>query len=115
MNAKALDDVLAEVVRRIVAVADPERIILFGSAARGEVKPDSDLDLLVVKPGAHRRKLAQKIYERLFGVGYPVDVIVVVPEDIEKYKDTIGLIIGPALQEGRVVYERKAPASRRPS
>ena len=54
-----IPDVLDEVVQRIVAVADPEKIILFGPAARGELGPDSDLDLLVVKSGVHRRKLAQ--------------------------------------------------------
>ena len=54
-----IPDVLDEVVQRIVAVADPEKIILFGSAARGELGPDSDLDLLVVKSEVHRRKLAQ--------------------------------------------------------
>ena len=108
-----IPDVLDEVVQRIVAVADPEKIILFGSAARGELGPDSDLDLLVVKSGVHRRKLAQS-YEKLLGVGYPVDVIVVTPEDIERYGDAIGLIVGPALlREGRVIYERKTPASER--
>ena len=108
-----IPDVLDEVVQRIVAVADPEKIILFGSAARGELGPDSDLDLLVVKSGVHRRKLAQSIYEKLLGVGYPVDVIVVTPEDIERYGDAIGLIVGLALREGRVIYERKTPAYER--
>jgi len=60
---------------------------------------------LVAKPGAHRRKLAQRIYENLFGVGCPVDVVVVTPEDIERYKDAIGLIIGPALREGKTIWE----------
>jgi uncharacterized protein len=51
--------ILAEVVRRIVEVAHPDRIVLFGSAARGQMGPDSDLDLLVVKAGVpHRRRLA---------------------------------------------------------
>jgi len=108
-----IPDVLDEVVQRIVAVADPEKIILFGPAARGELGPDSDLDLLVVKSGVHRRKLAQSIYEKLLGVGYPVDVIVVTPEDIEKYGDAIGLILDPALREGKVIYERKTPTSER--
>jgi len=97
--------VLAEVVRRIVEVASPERIILFGSAARGEAGPESDLDLLVVKPGvAHRRRLAQQIYQNLVGVAVPVDVLVVTPEDIETWRDRVGTIIGPAMTEGRVVY-----------
>ncbi len=99
-------DVLAEVVRRIVEVAQPDRIILFGSAVRGEMGPNSDLDLLVVKSGVHRRHLAQAIYRNLIGVGFPVDIVVVTPEDIERYGDSIGLVLEPALQEGRMVYER---------
>jgi predicted nucleotidyltransferase len=97
---------LDEIVRRIVEVATPDRIILFGSAARGEMGPHSDVDLLVVKSGAHRRRLAQAIYRRLIGVRYAVDVIVVTPEDIEKYKDSFALVIEPALREGKVVYAR---------
>ncbi len=98
--------VLDEIVRRIVAVADPDRIILFGSAARGEMGRHSDLDMLVVKSGGvHRRKLAQEIYMSLLGVGHPVDVVVATPEDLERYKDSIGLIYRTALQEGKVIYE----------
>ena len=93
-----------EIVRRIVEVADPERIILFGSAARGQARPDSDIDLLVVKEGAHRRKLSQAIYRRLLGIGRSVDVVVVTPEDIERYRDSVGLVIRPALEEGKTIY-----------
>jgi predicted nucleotidyltransferase len=104
--------VLDEIVRRIVAVADPDRIILLGSAARGEMGRHSDLDLLVVKSGGvHRRKLAQEIYMSLLGVGHPVDVVVT-PEDIERYRDAIGLVVEPAVREGRVVYDRATAASR---
>jgi hypothetical protein len=69
------------------------------------VGSDSDLDLLVVKSGVpHRRRLAQQIYLRLFGVPVPVDVIVVTPEDVQAFRDKVGTIIGPALQEGRQIY-----------
>lgn len=95
---------LDEVIRRIVAVARPERIILFGSAARGDAGPDSDLDLLVVKAGVHRRHLAQEIYRGLFGIPVPVDVIVVRPEDVRAFQGKVGTIIDPALREGREVY-----------
>jgi predicted nucleotidyltransferase len=98
--------VLDEIVRRIVEVATPEKIILFGSTARGEMGPNSDLDLLVVKSGAHRRRLAQAIYMNLIGVGQAVDVVVVTPEDVERYKDSFALVIEPALREGKVVYVR---------
>ncbi|MGB9777355.1 MAG: nucleotidyltransferase domain-containing protein [Anaerolineae bacterium] len=102
-----MDRILAEVIRRIVEAAHPEKIILFGSAARGEWGPESDLDLLVVKSGVHRRRLAHAIYRNLIGVGFPVDIIVVTPEDIERYGNAVGLIIEPALREGKVVYERQ--------
>lgn len=95
---------LQEIVRRIVQVAQPEKIILFGSAARGEMGPHSDVDLLVAKCGAHRRKLAMAIYRSLRGVGWAKDVIVVTPEDIERYGTCPALIIEPALREGRIVY-----------
>ena len=98
-------DALAEIIRRIVRVAAPERIVLFGSGARGEAGPDSDLDLLVIKPGQyHRGRLTEAIYRSLIGVGQAVDVVVVTPEDVERYRDTPALVIAPALREGRVVY-----------
>lgn len=97
--------VLDEIIRRIVEVAQPEKIIMFGSAARGEMGPNSDVDVLVVKSNvAHRGRLAGDIYMNLIGAGQAVDVIVVTPEDIERYKDAIGLVIKPALREGRVIY-----------
>jgi predicted nucleotidyltransferase len=104
-HTMAAADLLSEVIRRVVEVASPDRIILFGSAARGEASPDSDVDLLVVKAGVtHRRRLAQRIYSHLVGLEVPVDVLVVTPDDIEKFKDKTGTIIGPALREGREVY-----------
>ncbi|MBI4540739.1 MAG: nucleotidyltransferase domain-containing protein [Gemmatimonadetes bacterium] len=97
--------VLDEIVRRVVEVARPDRIILFGSAARGEMGPDSDVDLLVVKSGVeHRRRLAQAIHRAMSGVEAAVDVLVVMPEDIEQYRDKVRPIIGPAMREGREVY-----------
>ncbi len=104
MNPGKRQEILEEVVRRIVQTADPEKIILFGSAARGKAGPESDLDLLVIKAGVHRRRLARKIYRNLYGVGAAVDIVVVTPEDIERYRDTHALVIKPALQEGRVLY-----------
>lgn len=104
-RSKGLPDpaALDELVRRIVEVARPDRIVLFGSAARGEMGPDSDLDVLVVKSGVeHRRRLAQDIYMNLSGVG--VDVIVLTPEDIEVQRDRVGSVVGPALDEGRVIH-----------
>lgn len=94
-----------EVVRRIVEVAHPEKIILFGSAARGEMSPHSDLDILVVKSGADHWGLSGRIRRALRGVNAAVDLVVATPENIERYKDSHPLVYKPALREGRVVYE----------
>jgi predicted nucleotidyltransferase len=99
------DDVLAEAVRRIVEAAHPKKIILFGSAVRGEMGPDSDMDLLVVIPsGGHRRKTAQRIYRHLIGMGFATDIVVVTEGDIEEFRNHIGMVIRPALEEGRELY-----------
>ena len=106
MKEQRLDQsTLDDIIRRIVEVAQPEKIILFGSAARGEMGPHSDMDLLVVKAGAHRGSLTGHIYEKLYGVEAAVDVVVVTPTDVERYKDSHALVIKPALREGRVIYE----------
>ena len=106
MSGTELDQpTLDEVVRRIVEVARPERIILFGSGARGEMGPHSDLDLLIVKDGVDALDLMGRIYRNLRGVGAAVDAIVVSPRDVERYGNSHALIIKPALREGTVVYE----------
>ncbi len=97
--------VLAEVIRRIVEVADPEKIILFGSAARGDMTRHSDLDLLIIKEGGDALDLMGRIYMRLHGVGTAVDALVVAPEDVERFKNSHALVFRPALKEGRVIYE----------
>jgi len=105
MMGQVRQEVLDEIIWRIVEVAQPEKIILFGSAVRGEMGPNSDVDLLVVKSDiTHRGRLSGAIYMNLIGVGQAVDVIVVTPEDIKRYQHAIGLVIEPALQEGRVIY-----------
>jgi predicted nucleotidyltransferase len=102
-------ETLDEIVRRIVEGFAPEKIILFGSHAKGSSGPDSDVDLLVVMhPGGSRRKKATEIDLSLVGVNVPVDVIVVTPEELQRDQDRIGTLIRPALKEGRVLYERAA-------
>jgi len=94
-----------ELVKRMVEAVRPLRIILFGSAARGEMGPDSDIDLLVVMPeGIHRRRTAQIIYRNLRGLGFAKDVVVVTESDIEKYGENPSLIIYPALKQGKELY-----------
>lgn len=98
---------LARITRRIVETAHPQKVILFGSAARGQMGPDSDLDFLVIKPGITRRRdEARRIRRALHGIalGTPKDVIVVTPRDVTRYGDTIGFVLRPALREGRILY-----------
>ena len=97
--------VLDRVIRRVVQVAQPEKIILFGSAAQGRMGPHSDLDLLIVRGGVDALDLMGDIYLNLRGVGAAVDAIVASPDDVERYRDSHGMIIHEALKEGRVVYE----------
>jgi uncharacterized protein len=100
---------LDELVRRIVAAVHPLRIILFGSAARGEMGPDSDLDVLVVMPdGVHRRETARLIRRHLMGLGFAKDILVVTESDVEKHRANPYLIIKLAMDEGKELYH--APA-----
>jgi predicted nucleotidyltransferase len=96
---------LQDIIRRIVDVAQPECIILFGSAARGEMGPHSDVDVLVVKRGNYNpSQVVGDIYMSLYGIRQAVDVLVVTPEQLEQYRDRHCLVIAPALREGKEVY-----------
>ena len=101
------DPILQEIIQRIVDVAAPQRIVLFGSRARGTASPDSDYDLLVIGRNVRqRRRMAMDIYRRLRGIPYGVDVIVDTPEHLAAMAAKPGFIYAEALQEGAVVYER---------
>ena len=94
-------------VQRLAERYHPDKIILFGSYARGRVTPDSDVDLLVVLPvTGSTRKAAVEMDVALADRDLPLDLIVVTPGEFERYRDTIGSVIYPAVQEGRVMYER---------
>ena len=105
--------ILADTIARVVRAAKPEKIVLFGSAARGTMGPHSDLDLLVIKGGKFdRQRITTAIYRNLSG-NVAVDAVVVTPEEVERYRDTHCLVICPALREGKVVYGAyAAPAGR---
>lgn len=96
---------LAEIVRRIVETSDPEKIILFGSTARGDAGPHSDMDFLTIKTTSSKRELSANIRRAMYGVDVSIDLVVVSPEDVERYKDSHCLVIKPALKDGVVVYD----------
>lgn len=106
---------LDEIVRRVVEAAQLDRVILFGSAARGDMGPHSDVDLLLIKSGVkHRGQVEERIYMKLFGVDVPVDVVVVTPEDVARIGDRVGSVIRPALREGQEIYAALATRPRPP-
>jgi predicted nucleotidyltransferase len=94
-------------VKRIVKQFDPEQIILFGSQARGDAGPDSDVDLLVVMhfEGSKLDKMVE-LRGALPDSTVPVDILVTTPEDFAWRKDVVGTIEWPAFREGKVLYAR---------
>jgi predicted nucleotidyltransferase len=103
---------IARMARRLARQFHPDRIILFGSHARGDAGPDSDIDLLVVLPlkNPRREKAALELAMRLavHDIKYPKDIIVVTPEEVERQRGLSGTIVHPALLEGRTVYVRQS-------
>jgi predicted nucleotidyltransferase len=109
VHAEQADAKIAEMVRRIVERFHPEKIVLFGSYARGNPTGDSDVDLLVVmQVTTSKRKQAAEIDVALADIGLPKDIIVVTPDEVERYRDVVGSIVYPAIREGKVLYEHAA-------
>jgi predicted nucleotidyltransferase len=100
---------IERMVKRIVDEFAPQRIILFGSYARGTYGPDSDVDLLVImNVEGSKKEIAIQIDRTLIDRKIPLDIIVATPEDVERYRGLVGNVIRPALEEGRILYERAA-------
>lgn len=98
---------LPTIKRRIVRRFHPERIIVFGSQARGDADPDSDIDLLVVvSNGRDRRQLVRSIRIALSDVKVSKDVFVTTPAEAARYGDVIGTLVEPVLREGVTIYAR---------
>jgi len=100
---------LRRAIQIIVEVAEPDKIILFGSHARGDDRTDSDYDFLVLKRGEKKqRALTQKIYLEFKDIGAPIDVIVADMDKFEELKSDPYLIYSEAARHGRTVYEKAA-------
>jgi predicted nucleotidyltransferase len=93
-------EVIDEAARRIAAAAPGARVILFGSHARGDAGPDSDVDLLVVEPRVDEIVRLQRV---LAPLRLPADVIVVSEEHVEEWGDVESSMVHDALREGRVL------------
>ena len=109
VSTPAIKPVLNEMIRRIVERCSPEKIILFGSHATGHARPGSDVDLMVItRHGESKRRVAVDLYRTLWDAGVSKDIVVVRPEEFERFRDVMGTVIYPAAHEGKVIYDRAA-------
>ena len=101
------DQLVEDIVRRIVAVAQPEKVILFGSQARGDARPNSDVDLLVIKQSDEPRyRRSAPLYAALADLPVEVEVIVYTPEEVEEWNGVPQAFVTTAVREGTTIYER---------
>lgn len=105
MPTTVTETLLQEITDRIVRGFQPERVILFGSQARGDATPRSDIDLLVVMPnGTDRRQTALAIHRLLDDLGVSIDIVVTTSDLVARRGTLVGTILRPALREGRPLY-----------
>ncbi len=99
------EELLREIVRRIRVVGRPLQIILFGSRARGEARPDSDLDLLIIEESdlpSYRR--SPRYYHALAGVFPSKDIVVYTPSEVAEWSSVPNAFVTTAVREGRILY-----------
>ena len=111
------DKLLRRMVTAIVDAADPEQVILFGSRARGDARPDSDVDLVVIEAepfGPDRDRLAEinRLMRALGGISVATDILVYSRDEVEYWRDSLNNVLARALREGRVLYERPQAGAR---
>jgi predicted nucleotidyltransferase len=99
---------IRQMVKRIVELFEPDKIILFGSHARGQAGSNSDVDLLVIMPvSGSKREKAIEVAVALHDIPVAKDVIVSTPDDFQWRKEIVGTIERPAAREGKLLYARK--------
>jgi len=106
MNKAEMNTTLSNMVEKMRLVGSPEKIILFGSRARGDARADSDIDLLVVEHSSlPRYKRAARYRKAVTGMFVAKDIVVWSPEEIEEWKDVPNAFVTMILREGKVLYE----------
>ena len=100
-------DVIAQIVDRIVETAQPDKVILFGSRARGDARANSDFDVLVIKESSEPRyRRSVSLYVALASVPAEVEVLVYTPAEVEEWSQVPQAFVTTALREGTTLYER---------
>ena len=105
------ETLIGQMVTAVVEEVDPERVILFGSRARGEEREESDVDLVVVEAepfaGARsRHKEMVRLYKVLADFPVSADILVYTQDEVEYWRDSLNHVLARALREGKVLYER---------
>jgi predicted nucleotidyltransferase len=101
------DERLRQIVQHILDVGHPQKIVLFGSRARGEAQPDSDYDVLIIEPSHLPRYKRAAPYRRALGtLGVAKDIVVWTPQEVTEWQNVPNAFITTVLNEGVVLYER---------
>jgi len=99
--------ILDEIVRRILESGQPERIILFGSRARDDARPDSDFDLLVIgQSDEPRYRRSAPLYTRMADLPVEVEIVMYTPREVQEWSGVPEAFVTTAIREGKVLYER---------
>ena len=102
------ESVVGDIVRRIVDTAQPEKVILFGSRARGDSRPNSDFDVLVIKESTEPRfRRSIPLYAALADLPAEVEVLVYTPEEVQEWSAVPQAFVTTAVREGTTIYERR--------
>jgi predicted nucleotidyltransferase len=105
MNSQAI---LRDIVKRIRKEVRPQKIVLFGSRARGQARPNSDYDILIVKrtrSPMHSRMV--RAYSALSGLPVPIDIVVYTPAEVRDWSNVRQALVTTAIREGKVLYEER--------
>lgn len=100
------DIIIQQIINSLVALVNPDKIILFGSRATGKAKKDSDYDVCVLKKNANRKKMLDKIYRTGLQAGAPVDIIVNTPNKFDIQKNKSYYVYYDVAKEGKIIYEK---------
>lgn len=105
ISRQTIDEISTKIAERF----QPEKIILFGSYARGEATENSDIDLLVItETDLPKPKRSAPMYSLLRDYHVSKDILVYTPEEAEQYRDLPAAVVRRAFREGIVLYERQA-------